>query len=183
MIEKVKKRNRRKEKFSRHKLLSSIHHAMHFAGIRSRKLEEKIAEDVIKRLSAGKRKTADTEDIRKAVCASLNKNRMHKVCDFYSLVWLHAKPTRIRSVIKRDGRKEKFSAMKLFKSVQKSCKHAGAKDGKLLQKIMQDVLKILAKRYKGKDVPVEAIKETAEYVMVKHKLPKVAKRYILYRYM
>ncbi len=181
MAEKVKKRNGKREKFNKHKLLHSIHHAMHMAGISNATFEEKIASDVINRLK--KKKVVDTEDIRKTVCYALRKDKHHKVCDYYELVWLHAKPVKIKGVIKRDGRNEKFSPEKLFKSVQKSFKQAGIQDGKALQKVMQDVLSALGKKYTNKHVPIENIKETVEFYLVRRRFPEVAKRYMLYRYM
>ena len=53
-----------------------------------------------------KKKVVDTEDIRKTVCYALRKDKYHRVCDYYGLVWLHAKPVNIKGVIKRDGRKD-----------------------------------------------------------------------------
>ena len=181
MAEKVKKRSGKREKFSKHKLLHSIHHAMHMAGISDIALEERIAGDVINRLK--KKKVVDTEDIRKTACYALRKDKYHRVCDYYGLVWLHAKPVNIKGVIKRDGRKEKFSPEKLFKSVQKTFKLAGMKDGLKLQKVMQDILSIIGKKYKGGYVSAENMKEIAEYVLVRRKLYGAAKRYIQYRYM
>lgn len=180
MIEKVKKRSGRTEKFSRHKLLKSVHAALHWARKGNAALEEKITAAVTKKL---KKKTADTEDIRKAVCSVLKKNRHHEVCDFYSLVWLHEKPAGIKAVIKRDGTREKFSPEKLFRSVQKGFKQSGARDGQVLQKVMHDILRILERRYRGKDVHAENIKEAVEFVLMKRRLSRVAKHYILYRYM
>lgn len=181
MAEKVKKRSGKREKFSRHKLLHSIHHAMHMAGISDIALEERIAGDVMNRLK--KKKLVDTEDIRKTVCYALRKDNHHRVCDYYELVWLHAKPVRIKGVIKRDGRKEKFSPEKLFKSVQKTFKLAGTQDGLKLQKAMQDILSIIGKKYKNEYVSAENMKEIVGYVLVKRKLYGVARRYIQYRYM
>ncbi len=181
MIERVRKRNGKVEKFNKHKLLHSIHHAMHMTGISDAALEEKVAKDVIIRLK--KKKVVDTEDIRKTVCFALRKDKHHKVCNYYELVWLHVKPVKIKGVIKRDGRKEKFSPEKLFKSVQKTFKLAGMQDGLKLQKAMQDILAIIGKKYKGEYVSTENIKGIVEYVLVKRKLYDVAKRYIQYRYM
>jgi len=181
MIERVKKRNGRIEKFSRQKILRSIRISLHMMGKESLKLEEKITDDVINRLKT--KKSVDTEDIRKSVCSALRKNKHHDVCDFYSLVWLHAKPVKIRYVIKRHGGKEKFSPEKLFKSVQKSFNHAHVKDGKRLQDTVNHIFLLLNKKYSNKDIETTEIKDIVEYVLVKRKLDNVAKHYIMYRYM
>lgn len=180
MTEKVKKRNGRTEKFSRHKLLQSLHHALRMARRKDAALEERITEVVIRRLKH--RKVINAEDIRKNVCTVLRKNRHHEICDYYELVWLHSRPVRIKAVIKRSGRKERFSPEKLFRSVLKSFKHAGVEDGLMLQKAVQDILKLLRNRYAGKEVHTEAIRELTELVLMRRKLPVVAKRYVLYRY-
>ena len=180
-IEKVKKRSGKTEKFSRHKLLKSIHMSMHRIGIDDKHLEEKITDGVIKHLKH--RRVADAENIRSAVCFVLRKNKHHNVCDFYSLVWLHAKPVKIRNVIKRSGRKEKFSPEKLFKSIQKSFKSSHIHDGLLLESVTREIIYKLGKRYKGKEVETEDIRNFAEYVLKKRKLGNVAKHYIMHRYM
>ncbi len=181
MVEKVKKRNGRIQKFDTKRLLKSIHVSLHKTGLDNVKLEERIADGVVKHI--GHRKVADTEDIRSAVCYVLKKNKHHEACDFYSLVWLHAKPVKVKYVMKRHGRKEKFSPEKLFKSVQKSFNAAGVKDGKALQDSMQEILRILGKRYKGKYATSDEIKDIVEYALVKRNLNSAAKNYIMYRYM
>lgn len=85
-------------------------------------------------------------------------------------------------VMKRDGTVEKFSSQKIFKSISKSLKETGYKNKKLAAKLTKHAVSLLTKRYKGEVVPVESIKETVEFVLVKNKLPQVAKRYALYRY-
>ena len=180
-IKKVKKRSGKVEKFSKKKLLKSIHISMHRIGIDDKRLEEKITDGVIKKL--GKKRIIDTENIRSAVCSVLRKNKHHNVCDFYSLVWLHAKPVKIRNVIKRSGRKEKFSPEKLFKSIQKSFKSSHIHDGLLLESVTREIIYKLGRRYKGKEVPTEDIRNFTEYVLIKRKLNNVAKHYIMHRYM
>ena len=181
MIQKVIKRNGKIEKFSRRKLLKSIHISMHRIGIDDKKLEEKITDGMIKHLQ--RKRIVDTEDIRSAVCFVLRKNKHHNVCDFYSLVWLHAKPVKIKNVIKRSGRKEKFSPEKLFKSVQKSFKSAHIHDGLLLESVTREIIYKIGKRYRSKEVETEDIRNFAEYVLIKRKLGNVAKHYIMHRYM
>lgn len=180
-MEKVRKRKGKIEKFRKHKLWKSIHLSMRRTGVDNKQLEEKVTDDVVKHLK--RKKTATSEDIRNAVCVVLKKNKHHEVCDFYSLVWLHAKPVKIKGVIKRSGRKEKFSPEKLFKSVQKSFSNAHVHDGRKLENVTCDILVRLNSRYKGKDVSVEDIRDFIELSLMKHKLDNVAKHYILHRYM
>ncbi len=178
---KVKKHSGKVEEFSRHKLLRSIHISMHRIGISDKRLEEKITDGVIKDLK--RKKTVDTEHIRSAVCTVLRRNKHHEVCDFYALVWLHAKPVKIRSIIKRSGRKEKFSPEKLFKSVQKAFKQAHTHDGLLLESVTREIIYKLGRRYKNKDANATDIRDFVEYVLIKRKLGNVAKHYIMHRYM
>lgn len=181
MIQKVIKRNGRVEKFSRRKLLKSIHISMHRIGIDDKHLEEKITDGIVHHLR--RKKIVDTEGIRSAVCTVLKRKKHHEVCDFYSLVWLHTKPVKIKNVIKRDGRKQKFSPEKLFKSIQKAFAHEHIHDGLLLESVTREAIYKLGKRYKSKDVTTQEVRDFVEYVLLRRKLTKVAKQYIIHRYM
>jgi anaerobic ribonucleoside-triphosphate reductase len=90
--------------------------------------------------------------------------------------------TKITKVEKRDGSFEKFNFKKLSNSIAKALAQAGHKNGKIANKLAKEVVNLLEKRH-GKTVPVEHIKQTVEFILVKNKLPKAAKAYILYRYM
>ena len=181
MIEKVKKRNGKVEKFSHQKLINSIDLAMHISGRQNKDLSHKVAHDTTKILEGKRKQTVTSEDIRKSVCTALKKDKHHDVCEFFSLVWLHSKPTKIRHVVKRDGRKERFSSEKLFKSVQKSFRHSGINDQRELLKTTQQILETLRRQYANKEVHSENIKLATEYVLTK-RAPKAARHYVLYRY-
>jgi transcriptional regulator NrdR family protein len=181
MIERIKKRNGKVEKFSRHKLLRSVQISLQSAGTDYAKIEEKIADTAIAKL--GRKRTVDTEDIRDAVCYALKRHNRHEACDFYSLVWLHAKPVKIKYVLKRHGRKEKFSIEKLFRSVKKAFAGAHVKDGRVLQFVMKDVINLLNKQPTNKVMQTAEIRDLVEYVLVKRGLDNVARHYIMYRYM
>ena len=88
----------------------------------------------------------------------------------------------ISKVIKRDGRFDKFSSSKIRQSIHKSMVHAHGREHVNADILAKEVVSILSKRYKKGKVEVETIKDTVEYVLVKHKLGKVAKYYILHRY-
>ncbi len=89
---------------------------------------------------------------------------------------------RITKVMKRDGSTEKFDLKKLNSSIVKALVQSGHKDGKLVKQLAKEAVKILEKGHKGGIVEVQDIKDTVEFVLVKNKLPKAAKNYILYRY-
>ena len=89
---------------------------------------------------------------------------------------------KITRVEKRDGSFERFSSKKLTNSIAKALAQSGTKNGKIANKLAKEAIKLLEKRHE-KTVPVEHIKETVEFVLVKNKLPKAAKYYLLYRYM
>lgn len=88
---------------------------------------------------------------------------------------------KIKYVVKRSGRKEKFSPEKLFKSVQKAFKSARVHDNRKLESVMQKILKQLSRK-KGGSIASDEIRDITEYVLLKKKLDKVAKHYIIYRY-
>ncbi len=90
---------------------------------------------------------------------------------------------RISKVQKRNGSIQKFMPEKLFRSINKSLAHSGIENKKLSRKIMQEAINILEKKYKGKTIPVEVIKQTAGKVLVKNKLPEAARFYLLHRYL
>ncbi|MBI2578826.1 MAG: hypothetical protein HYW26_03885 [Candidatus Aenigmarchaeota archaeon] len=92
-------------------------------------------------------------------------------------------PRKTMKVIKRDGRTEKFQPRKILGSIRKALAHAHESRPGLAEKLAKQAQALIARKYRGKPVPVEAIKETLEFVLVKNKLPKAAKAYILYRYM
>lgn len=175
----VRKKDGRLQKFDRRKLLGSLVHSMHMTGFRKTELAPKITDDAIRGL---KKSVASSVDISNAVCSSLKKNRHHDLCDAYSLVWLHAKPSKIRYVIKKHGGREKFSPEKLFKSVQKAFKNSYSEELRMLQTVVNEILALLNKKHAGKSVSHEEIHDIVEYVLIKKKLAKIAQHYIMYKY-
>jgi len=180
-IEKVLKRNGRVENFSLHKLEHSISLAMKQANAKNNAKE--IAHQVAAELHKKYRKKVDVEKIKNVTCSVLVKNGLRKACDYYMFVWLHSKPAKTKKAIKRDGRVVQFHPVRIFKSIQKSMKQAHVKNLLLAGKMTNEVIKIIDRKYKGKLVPVEAIKDAIEFVLAKNKMPEAAKAYILYRYM
>lgn len=181
-VQKVVKRTGRVEKFSLHKLEHSISLAMKQANAKGNSRE--IAYHVVTELQKKQRKNAiDVDKIKNVTCSVLRKNGLHKACDYYMFVWLHSKPAKTKKVIKRDGRIVQFHPVRIFKSIQKSMKQAHVKNLLLAGKMTNEVIKIIDRKYKGKPVPVEFIRDTIEHILRKNKLHQAAKAYILYRYM
>ncbi len=184
MIKKIRKRDGTIEKFEKKKLTKSIAKACHQANFKLCP-PEVLADDVLKALEKKKKDLVSVEDVRSSVCSVFKENNMIRVCDTYMFVWLHSKKSKIKKVEKRDGTTEDFNSEKIFKSIQKSLHQSHIKDGNFAEKMTKEVILILDKRFgkSKKPVPVWDIKEVIEFVFVKNKLPGVAKKYILYRYM
>ncbi len=182
-IKSVIKRDGTTQKFKRHYLERSVHRAMVAAKFADGEFAKAYAGEVIRELEKSRKEVVKVEKIKSAVCLVLKKHNMKKACDEYMFVWLHLKPVNLTKVMKRDGSIEKFHIEKLFKSIHKSIMHTGINDSKLAHKITKQVITILEKRFDGKTIPIENIKETVEFVLVKAKHPGAAKKYILHRYM
>ncbi len=87
----------------------------------------------------------------------------------------------ITKVRKRDGRLEAFNPVKITNAISKAIKAVRARDGGIAKKLTSDVVRILEERYENKIPSVEDIQDIVEDVLIKNKLSKVAKAYILYR--
>lgn len=179
----VKKKDRTTQKFDKGKLESCMLRVLKHVGEKDESLAIRVAHETCTEVGKTKSQTTTSDKIRRAVCKVLRKNKMPKGIEYYECVFLHIKGLKIRKVVKRDGRVEKFNPHKIFKSIRKVFSEVGIEDGKTAEKLTKDVISILEKKYGNKPVPVESIKEDVEYVLVKNKFPQVAKAYILYRYM
>ncbi len=100
--------------------------------------------------------------------------KMHKTTVHYK----HS----IKGVIKKNGRKEKFSTDKLLKSLQKSFSSAHSKDGAILEKVANEIVSTLNRKYSNKFVHTDEIKAVTEQVLIRRKLSSVAKHYKLHKY-
>ncbi len=183
-IEKVIKRDETIQNFKIKKLTTSIWRALRHSGINDDgTLADSISKEVVFDLTKKKKLAVSVNEIENSVLKALKKRKLEKTREAYFFEWLHLRQYKINRVEKRDGTIEKFSAEKLFKSINKALIHSGLDNPKISKKIMQDTLNLLEKRYKGKILPVENIKSTVEYVLVRHKLPESARFYMLHRYM
>lgn len=180
----VRKRDGRLEKFSEKKLLHSIGRAFKIADVPDHERAAAIYYEVIHKLAErGEKQVMTVDEIERAVKAVLHKHDLPKVVHGYELVFLRLKPTKIEKVRKRDGRIVDFDPERIFKSICKSFKQTRRTIDKRCESLTGEVIELLDKRYAGQTAPVEAIKETIEFVLVKNKLPDVAKAYSLHRYM
>ena len=171
------------ERFRRNKIKTSLTKVLNHIGKHDHHLVDLLVDKIYHQLNKLKRKKLNVDEIRKAIRKVLKEHKMNDAVQFYELVFLHIKNLKIKKVIKRNGRIEKFDPHKIFKSIRKSFSEAGLEDGKKCEHLTKEIIKLLEKKYKNKPIPVENIKEDTEYILIKNKLPQVAKAYILYRYM
>jgi len=87
----------------------------------------------------------------------------------------------ITKIRKRDGRLEVFSSQKIANSISKALKDAKIRDGKVVKKLTEEVLKTLDEKFFGKIPSSEDVEKIIEGTFVKNKLSKAAKVYIAYR--
>jgi ribonucleoside-diphosphate reductase alpha chain len=86
----------------------------------------------------------------------------------------------ISKVRKRDGRLEDFQPQKITNALRKALRSVKS-NTRLVEKLSEEVVAQLNKAYAGKIPSVENIQDIVEDVLVRNKLSKVAKVYILYR--
>ncbi|MBD3263463.1 hypothetical protein GF374_03740, partial [Candidatus Woesearchaeota archaeon] len=87
----------------------------------------------------------------------------------------------IRKIRKRDGRIVRFDPRKITNAILKAFRATGVEDGKNAEKVKDDVVRAIERRYKKKLVTVEGVQDIVEEMLIKDDFPKVAKAYILYR--
>lgn len=170
------------QKFKKAKIKLSISKAFHHVKKHNKELINKISDEILHHLSKLKVKKINVEKIRTTVLNVLRNHKLHDAYDHYELVFLHIKNIKIKKVIKRDGRIENFSPHKIFKSIRKSFSQVGIEDGKRCEELTKEIIKLLEKKHGKKPIPVENIKSDVENILMRYKLPKVARAYILHRY-
>ena len=180
-IRKVVKRTGRLEKFSLHKLEHSLHLAMNQARVKgdAKKLAHLVVAELHKNL---KKDSVDVDKIRKTCVKVLRNHKMSKASDYYMFRWLHSKPSKTKKVVKRNGRVTKFHPVRIYKSIQKAMRQTHVKNLLLAAKMTTQVIASIDKKYKGKPVPSEEIRNEIEKVLKKNKHHNAAKHYVLYRY-
>ena len=82
---------------------------------------------------------------------------------------------------RRNGRIAKFDQERITTAIYQAVTAVSEEDGKLSQKLSNQVVKILNRRFK-KNVPtVENVQDIVEEVLIRADLTEIAKAYIIYR--
>jgi len=90
--------------------------------------------------------------------------------------------TKIKEVIKRDGRVVAFDRNKITDSIFRAAVGAGGSDMELAEKLTSETVKIINAVFPAGSTPgVEEIQDVIEKVLVENRHYKTAKAYILYR--
>ena len=88
----------------------------------------------------------------------------------------------MKYVRKRDGRLEKFDKSRIANAIWKAAKAVGGRDMELAERLSDQVVEILEKRFGEDGVPtVEEIQDVVEKVLIENGHARTAKAYILYR--
>lgn len=87
----------------------------------------------------------------------------------------------ITSILKRDGRVEKFHPEKITWAIFKAANACGGKDFDRAHFLCEQVMEIAEKKYGDKIPDVEGIQDIVEKVLIENGHAKTAKAYILYR--
>ncbi|MEM3088198.1 MAG: adenosylcobalamin-dependent ribonucleoside-diphosphate reductase [Candidatus Bathyarchaeia archaeon] len=87
----------------------------------------------------------------------------------------------ISEIRKRDGRIVKFEPEKITNAIHKAILAVKGKDGEVAKNISDQVVAVIAEKFKGKIPTVEDVQDIVEDVLIKNGYSEVAKAYILYR--
>jgi ribonucleoside-diphosphate reductase alpha chain len=82
---------------------------------------------------------------------------------------------------KRDGRIVKFDPEKITNAILKAFVATNFRNKKIAEKLTQQVVGALDRKFKGKIPGVEDVQDIVEEILIKNGLAQVAKAYILYR--
>lgn len=91
-------------------------------------------------------------------------------------------PETIKEIRKRSGDIVAFEDAKISNAIYKAAKAAGIDDSDLAEKLTNEVVDLLNKKFHAASIPaVEEIQDLVEEVLIKNRYTKIAKAYILYR--
>ena len=82
---------------------------------------------------------------------------------------------------RRNGRLAKFDQERVTTAIYQAVTAVSEEDGKLSQKLSNQVVKILNRRFKGRVPTVEDVQDVVEEVLIRADLTEIAKAYIIYR--
>ena len=87
----------------------------------------------------------------------------------------------IQTIKKREGQLVEFDKKKITEAIFAAMLAAGEKNKTISEKVTDQVIIKLEKRFKDKVPQVEEVQDVVEEVLIREGLVKVAKAYILYR--
>ena len=90
-------------------------------------------------------------------------------------------PRKVSKIRKRDDRIVDFDQGKIATAISKAIVAVNYEDGKLAQKLSNEVVKLINKRFEGRIPSVENVQDIVEEVLIRDEYAEVAKAYILYR--
>ncbi len=87
----------------------------------------------------------------------------------------------VSKITKRDGRIVDFDQNKVANAILKAVAAVGQKDGEIAEKISDQVVGVINRRFEGRIPSVEDVQNAVEETLIKNGYADVAKAYILYR--
>jgi len=87
----------------------------------------------------------------------------------------------VSKITKRDGRIVGFDQNKVTNAILKAVAAVGQKDGEIAEKISDEVVRAINRRFEGRIPSVEDVQNAVEEALIKSGYADVAKAYILYR--
>ncbi len=88
----------------------------------------------------------------------------------------------IQTIVKRDGRRVPFSVSKITDAIFKAAESVGGKDRTLSEKLTQDLVIELEKKFATRSFSVEDVQDLVEKILIEKGHARTAKAYILFRY-
>jgi ribonucleoside-diphosphate reductase alpha chain len=89
--------------------------------------------------------------------------------------------SKVSQIRKRSGKIVKFEVEKITNAIHRAFLAVKRKDGKLAQKLSDQVVAIIEERFDGKIPTVENVQDIVEEVLIRNGYSDIAKAYILYR--
>ena len=183
-VMRVKKNSGHTQKFSLKKLAASIEAAQRRTDISAKNIAGQLAHETLIYLEKMKVKIIEAAQIREAVLHVMRQRKDIPLAEAYELTSLHLLPGRIGLILKRNGRRESFHPVKLFKSIAKSFRDAGIENGVQAQEITKEIAAALAKEYDSLyPIPVENIRKKTAELIRKKGFARVERSYVLHKYL
>ncbi len=182
-VEIVIKRNGSTERFQSKKIVEALEKAHAHAHGRKKETEKIWMQEIALKVHKLRPKQLSSDIIRKVVADELKTRNMKPVADHYDFSFLQDSTSFLKKVVKRDGRTQEFSPKKIYKSLRKAFAMAEIHHERECERVTKLIVKRLEKIAGRKPIPVEAIREVAEGVLLETGHRVAAHRYMLHRYM